>query len=273
MADAFCTNMEKQGLTPDKVVFLGTGTSQGIPVIACDCHVCTSTDRKDDRLRCSVLISHGGENYVIDAGPDFRQQMLRHKVLSLRAVVFTHEHKDHLSGLDDVRAFNFKENRDMDVYCSPQVIDALHREYHYVFAAEKYPGIPQLQIKEISKEPFDLIGFGKVVPVEVMHYKMPVLGFRFGDFAYITDAKTVSEEEREKLKGVKVLVVNALRREAHISHFNLEEALDFINLVQPEKAYLTHISHLFGTHEEILEMLPPNVEVAFDGLEIEFAKS
>jgi phosphoribosyl 1,2-cyclic phosphate phosphodiesterase len=158
----------------------------------------------------------------------------------------------------------------MDVYCSAQVKEALYREYHYVFATDKYPGVPQLQIKEITKEPFELVGTGTVIPVEVMHYKMPVLGFRFGDFAYITDANTVSNEEREKLKGVKILVVNALRREAHISHFNLEEALNFIDQVKPEKAFLTHISHLFGTHDEIHDWLPDNVEVAYDGLEIQF---
>lgn len=259
-------------MTPDKVVFLGTGTSQGIPVIACDCHVCSSEDPNDDRLRCSVLLTFGKKNYLIDAGPDFRQQMLRQKVQSLQAVLFTHEHKDHLAGLDDVRAFNFKENRDMDVYCTKAVKDALHREYHYVFSADKYPGVPQLQIKDITKEPFELPGSGMVVPVEVMHYKMPVLGFRFGDFAYITDAKTVSDEERKKLNGVKVLVVNALRKEQHISHFNLEEALAFIDLVQPEKAYLTHISHLFGTHEEINAILPDHVCVAYDGLELQFTK-
>ena len=249
---------------------LGSGTSQGIPVIACECHVCTSPDPKDNRLRCSVLLEIHGKNYVIDAGPDFRQQMLRSKVKSLEAVLFTHEHKDHMAGLDDVRAFNFIENRDMDIYCSKEVEVALRREYHYAFEEDKYPGIPQLNIITIENKPFELSGTIPVVPVQVMHYFMPVFGFRIGDFAYITDAKTVGPEEIEKLHGLKVLIVNALRKEPHISHFNLEEALDFIAKVKPERAYLTHISHLFGTHEEIENELPANVFAAFDGLKFEF---
>ncbi|WP_343747837.1 MBL fold metallo-hydrolase [Fluviicola sp.] len=252
------------------VTVLGSGTSQGIPVIACDCHVCTSPDPKDNRLRCSVLIEIGGRNLVIDAGPDFRQQMLRFKVKSLEAVLFTHEHKDHMAGLDDVRAFNFIDNRDMDIYCSTAVETALRREYHYAFSEEKYPGIPQLNLIHIENKPFRVSGDIPVTPVEVMHYFMPVFGFRIADFAYITDAKTVSSEEIAKLKGVKVLIVNALRKEPHISHFNLEEALDFIREVKPEKAYLTHISHLFGTHEEIEKELPPNVFAAYDGLKLNF---
>lgn len=249
---------------------LGSGTSQGVPVIACECHVCTSNKPEDNRLRCSVLLEIGGKNYVIDAGPDFRQQMLKFRVKSLEAVLFTHEHKDHMAGLDDVRAFNFIERRDMDIYCSKAVEIALRREYHYAFEEDKYPGIPQLNIINIENKPFQLSGTIPVVPVEVMHYFMPVLGFRIGDFAYITDAKTVAPTEIEKLKGVKVLIVNALRKEPHISHFNLEEALNFIDQVKPQEAYLTHISHLFGTHEEIERELPPNVFVAFDGLKFEF---
>ncbi|AEA42038.1 MBL fold metallo-hydrolase [Fluviicola taffensis] len=249
---------------------LGSGTSQGIPVIACDCHVCTSQKVEDNRLRCSVLLEIEGKNYVIDAGPDFRQQMLKFQVKNLEAVLFTHEHKDHMAGLDDVRAFNFKESRDMDIYCTKAVEEALRREYHYAFEEDKYPGIPQLNIITIENEPFRLSNTIPIVPVEVMHYFMPVLGFRIGDFAYITDAKTVSAKEIEKLKGVKVLIVNALRKEPHISHFNLEEALHFIQEVKPEKAYLTHISHLFGTHAEIESELPENVFAAYDGLKFDF---
>lgn len=249
---------------------LGSGTSQGIPVIACECHVCTSSKKEDDRLRCSVLLEIEGKNYVIDAGPDFRQQMLKFRVKSLEAVMFTHEHKDHIAGLDDVRAFNFIENRDMDIYCTKAVEMALRREYHYAFEEEKYPGIPQLNIITIENKLFHLSESIPVMPIEVMHYFMPVLGFRIGDFAYITDAKTVEAKEIEKLKGLKVLIVNALRREPHISHFNLEEALAFIDQVKPEKAYLTHISHLFGTHEEIESELPENVFAAYDGLKFEF---
>lgn len=252
------------------VTILGSGTSQGIPVIACECHVCTSDNIKDNRLRCSVLLEFEAKNFVIDAGPDFRQQMLKFKVKSLEGVLFTHEHKDHMAGLDDVRAFNFIERRDMDIYCSKAVEIALRREYHYAFEEEKYPGIPQLNLINIENKPFKLSGTIPVTPVEVMHYFMPVLGFRLGDFAYITDAKTVELKEIEKLKGLKVLIINALRREPHISHFNLEEALNFIEQVKPERAYLTHISHLFGTHEEIERELPPNVFAAFDGLKFEF---
>lgn len=252
------------------VTVLGSGTSQGIPVIACGCHVCTSQKKEDNRLRCSVLLEIGGRNFVIDAGPDFRQQMLKFQVKSLEAVLFTHEHKDHMAGLDDVRAFNFIEKRDMDIYCSKAVEVALRREYHYAFSDDKYPGIPQLNLINIENKPFKISGDIPVIPVEVMHYFMPVFGFRIGDFAYITDAKTVSPEEIEKLRGVKVLIVNALRKEPHISHFNLEEALDFIREINPEKAYLTHISHMFGTHEEIEKELPENVFAAYDGLKLVF---
>ena len=250
------------------ITVLGSGTSQGVPVIACNCNVCTSDESKDKRLRCSILISFNNENYVIDAGPDFRYQMLRENVQTLRAVLFTHEHKDHVSGLDDVRAFNFKEERDMEVYCSERVEVALRREFHYVFDENKYPGVPLIQLHTINKEKFILPGGLEVLPIEVMHYKMPVNAFRIKDFAYITDAKTISETEKEKLIGVKILIVNALRIPEHISHFNLEEALALINEIKPEKAYLTHISHLFGTHEEIQALCPPNVYPAYDGLKI-----
>ena len=251
-----------------QITVLGSGTSQGVPVIACNCKVCTSKDQKDKRLRCSILISYNGENFVVDAGPDFRYQMLRENVQTLRAVLFTHEHKDHISGLDDVRAFNFKEERDMEVYCSERVEVALRREFHYVFDEDRYPGVPLIQLHTINKEQFILPGKLEVQPIEVMHYKMPVLAFRVNDFAYITDAKTISEVEKEKLKGVKVLIVNALRLEEHISHFNLAEALELIKEINPEKAYLTHISHLFGTHDEIQALCPPNVYPAYDGLKI-----
>ncbi len=252
-----------------KVKLLGTGTSQGVPVIACDCRVCKSTDTRDNRLRCSVLLSIDDENYCIDSGPDFRQQMLREQVKTLSGVIFTHEHKDHVAGLDDVRAFNFKERRDMNVYCTSPVEKALRRDFHYAFAENKYPGVPSLKVIPIDTTPFEISNGTKITPIEVMHYKMPVLGFRIGEFTYITDAKTVSEEERLKIRGTEILVVNALRIEEHISHFNLEQALTFIKDIGPKKAYLTHISHLFGTHEEISEMLPPNVYAAYDGLTFE----
>jgi len=253
-----------------KITILGSGTSQGVPVIACACDVCVSTDSLDKRLRASILISDKDENFVIDTGPDFRQQMLRAHVKSLRAIIYTHEHKDHIAGMDDVRAFNYREERDMEIFCTERVENALKREFHYVFSNDKYPGIPTVQLNRIENKSFQLPDGPMLTPVEVMHYKMPVFGYRINDFTYITDAKTIAPAEIEKVKGTKILIVNALHRSAHISHFNLEEALAFIALIQPEKAYLTHISHLFGKHHEIEESLPENVFVAYDGLEIEF---
>lgn len=250
-----------------KVTFLGTGTSQGVPVIACGCHVCKSTDPKDNRLRSSILLTYDEKNYVIDTGPDFRQQMLRANVQELEAVLYTHEHKDHVAGMDDVRAFNFKQQRDMQMYCSEAVKEALHREFHYVFSSNRYPGVPLVNLHQMDGTPF-VLGTMPIVPIQVLHYKMPVFGYRIHDFTYITDAKTVSDEERAKIRGTKILVINCLRKEPHISHFNLEEALAFIEDTQPEVTYLTHISHLFGTHEEILKELPSHVLVAFDGLEL-----
>ena len=251
-----------------EITFLGTGTSQGIPVIACDCVVCQSADPRDNRTRSSILISVNGENYVVDTGPDFRVQMLRENVKSLRAVLFTHEHKDHVAGMDDVRAFNYKEKRDMEIFCSERVEEALMREFYYVFESIKYPGVPSVNVNRIENNAFMLPCGERIIPVEVMHYKMPVFGFRIKDFTYITDAKTVEDSEVEKVKGSRVLVVNALRKNEHISHFNLDEALDFIEKINPEMAYLTHISHLFDSHEEIERELPKNVRVAYDGLKI-----
>ncbi len=251
-----------------EITFLGTGTSQGIPVIACDCVVCQSADPRDNRTRSSILISVNGENYVVDTGPDFRAQMLRENVKSLRALLFTHEHKDHVAGMDDVRAFNYKEKRDMEIFCSERVEEALMREFYYVFESIKYPGVPSVNVNRIENNAFMLPCRERIIPVEVMHYKMPVLGFRIKDFTYITDAKTVDDSEVEKVKGSRVLVVNALRKNEHISHFNLDEALDFIEKINPEMAYLTHISHLFDSHEEIERELPKNVRVAYDGLKI-----
>lgn len=252
-----------------EITVLGSGTSQGVPVITCECDVCLSTDSKDNRLRSSILFRVGGENFVIDTGPDFRQQMLRENVKSLRGVLFTHEHKDHVAGLDDVRAFNYGEGRDMEVYCSEGVEFALKREFHYVFSGVPYPGIPSLHINPIENKKFHLTNGVEVTPIQVMHYKMPVFGFRIGDFTYITDAKTIAPEEMEKVKGSKVLIVNCLHRSQHISHFNLEEALAFIALVKPEKAYLTHISHLFGKQLDIEKDLPENVYLAYDGMYLE----
>ena len=252
-----------------KITILGSGTSQGVPVITCDCKVCQSNDPKDNRTRSSIMITDGEENHVIDTGPDFRQQMLREKVKTLSSVLLTHEHKDHIAGLDDVRAFNFREKRPMQVYCSTAVETALHREFHYVFSNDKYPGIPKIEINIIEDKDFKISETLNITPIHVMHYKMPVLGFRIKDFTYITDAKTISEEEKNKIKGSKILIVNCLHEMEHISHFNLTEALAFIDEIKPEKAYLIHISHYFGTHEEIKSKLPANVFPCWDGLNFE----
>ena len=249
-----------------KITILGSGTSSGVPVIACDCHVCQSTNSKDKRLRSSIMISQQGYNHVIDAGPDFRQQMLTNNVQSLSSIIFTHEHKDHIAGLDDVRAFNYKESKHMEIYCTANVETALRREFHYVFSDEKYPGLPLLNINRIDTDKFILPGGIVLQPIEFMHYKMPVKAFRVGEFTYVTDAKTITDEEKEKIKGTKVLIVNALHLKEHISHFNLSEALAFIREINPKTAYLTHISHMFGTHEEIEDMLPLNVFATYDGL-------
>ena len=253
-----------------KLTILGSGTSQGVPVIGCDCRVCSSSDKRDKRTRTSVLIHINGENHVIDTGPDFRTQMLRENIQSLKSVIFTHEHKDHIAGLDDIRPFNFKEKRSMNVYASDRVREALLREYHYIFADKKYPGVPNVNLSIIENEKFEIDTGIEIEPIEVLHYKLPVYGFRIGDITYITDAKTISEEEKEKIKGSNILIINALRREPHMSHFNLDEALAFIQEVDPKHAYLTHISHLFGTHTEIEKELPGNVHMAYDGLSLNF---
>ena len=251
-----------------KITFLGTGTSQGVPVISCTCAVCSSIDSKDNRLRCSVLINNEHGNLLIDTGPDFRQQMLREKVKDLNAVLYTHEHKDHIAGLDDIRAFNYFQKKYMDLYLSDHVEEALRREFAYVFADVKYPGIPLINLHRIDSKPFDLMGH-HIVPISVSHYLMPVFGFRFGDFCYVTDAKTIQSEEIDKIKGAKVVVFNALRKETHVSHLNLDEALEIIQYLKPERAYLTHLSHQMGLHEEVEKSLPKNVKLAYDGLKLE----
>jgi len=250
-----------------KVNFLGTGTSQGVPVIACHCDVCTSTDPRDNRLRTSILVESENTTLVIDTGPDFRQQMLRANVNKLDAVVFTHEHKDHVAGLDDVRAFNFSTGSSMDIYCTNRVGEALKREFHYVFSDNKYPGIPKLDLNIINNETFSVNDL-ELIPIEVIHYILPVMGFRIGDFTYITDAKTISEEEKQKIVGSKILVLNALRHHDHISHFTLEEAINMVKELEVEQAYFTHISHYLGQHEAVSKDLPKGIDLAYDGLTI-----
>lgn len=250
-----------------KITFLGTGTSQGIPLIACKCDVCTSSNPKDKRLRVSVLIETKGRTFVIDTGPDFRQQMLRENVSKLDGVIFTHEHMDHIAGLDDVKAFNFILKKHIDVYATSHVQKAIRRVYSYIFEGLNYPGIPKINMHTIDNNTFSIEGV-KFTPIEVMHYKLPVLGFRIGDFTYITDANSISEREKEKIKGSKVVVLNALRKEKHISHFTLDEAVKLLTGLNPEKAYLTHFSHQLGLHDKINEELPGFIELAYDGLQI-----
>lgn len=247
------------------ITFLGTGTSQGVPVVACDCPVCHSADQRDRRLRSSVLISSGGINFLIDAGPDFRQQMLTHQVHSLRAILLTHEHVDHVFGLDDIRAFNWVQQQPMEIYAEERVEVAIKRIFSYVFAWYKYPGIPQMSMIKIDNNPFRIEHL-EFIPVRAYHHKLPVYGFRMGGFAYMTDINSIETKEKRKLEGLDVLVVNALRKEEHISHYNLEGALGLIGELKPQRAYLTHISHQMGFYRDVSAELPPNVFLAYDGL-------
>ncbi len=250
-----------------KITFLGTGTSQGIPIIGSQHPVCLSDNPKDKRLRVSVLIEWEDYSFVIDCGPDFRQQMLRAHVSKIDGVVFTHEHADHTMGLDDIRPFFFRQG-DIDLYAHKRVFKALEKRFDYIFTTKtKYPGVPSVIQHEIKNEPF-ILGNIEVIPIDGLHHKLQVFGYRFKDFAYLTDMKTVPEEEVEKLENLEVLVINALREKPHISHFNLEEALGFIEKVKPKKAYLTHISHLLGFHNDVQQKLPDNVFLAYDNLKI-----
>ena len=250
-----------------KITFLGTGTSQGVPVIACDCNICLSTDPLDKRLRTSVLLETDETTIIIDAGPDFRQQMLREHVTKLDAILLTHEHKDHIAGLDDVRAFNYKSQDAIDIYSEERVQKVIKKEFSYVFSEYQYPGIPKMRLNPIPEHSFNIKNIS-IVPVRVFHYRLPVYGFRIGNFAYITDANYIPEESKEQLYGVKYLVVNALRKEKHISHFSLREAIDFIREISPKKAFITHISHQMGLHTEVSKELPPEIMLAFDGLSL-----
>jgi phosphoribosyl 1,2-cyclic phosphate phosphodiesterase len=248
------------------MTFLGTGTSQGIPVIGSSHPVCLSKNPKDKRLRVSVMVSWEDYNFVIDCGPDFRQQMLTHKVRRLDGILFTHEHADHTAGIDDIRPFFFRQG-DIPIYAHDRVVKSLQRRFDYIFADEnRYPGAPAVDVRRVEKNTPFVIGNLEAMAVEVLHNRLPVLGYRLGDFAYITDAKTVTEDQRMKLKGVKVLAVNALRKEPHHSHFNLEEALEFVKQVNPEVAYFTHISHHMGFHDEVEKELPDHVHLAYDNL-------
>ncbi|WP_316804496.1 MBL fold metallo-hydrolase [Pedobacter nototheniae] len=252
-----------------KVTFLGTGTSQGVPVITCKCEVCQSTDKRNNRLRTSVLVELGDKTMVIDSGPDFRYQLLRANVQDLDAVLFTHEHKDHIAGLDDIRPFNYLLHKVIDVYASERVQEALKREFQYIFAETKYHGLPQINLHKVVNGKDFKIGAHTIIPFEVLHYRLPITGYRINDFTYITDAKTLPDASIEAIKGTKILVLNALQKEPHISHFTLDEAVAFAKRVGAEMTYLTHISHNLGLHEEVEKDLPPNIRLAYDGLTVE----
>ena len=250
-----------------KITFLGTGTSQGVPLIGCRCEVCSSVDSKDKRLRSSVMIEVDGLKLVIDTGPDFRYQMLREKIDHIDAILFTHEHKDHVAGFDDIRGLNFVMQKPMEVYASREVEVALKRDFYYAFGESEYPGVPKLNLHSIDYNPFK-IGDVAIFPIKVMHHKMPVMAFRIKDFTYITDANYITEEEKEKIKGSKIIVLNALRKETHISHYTLEEAIALMKELSPEQAYFTHISHQLGKQEEVEKELPDFIRLAYDGLKI-----
>lgn len=258
---------ENSPVPPLTITFLGTGTSSGVPMISCSCAVCTSTHPKDKRLRSSILVRSAHTTLVVDSGPDFRYQMLRKEVKHLDAIIFTHPHKDHIAGLDDVRAYNFFSRKPMEVYANELTQQALKREFSYAFSDIKYPGLPEINLHTITLDPFRA-GDIPVIPIETWHHKMPVLGFRFGSFTYITDANRIEQPEKEKIKGSRILVLNTLRKQPHISHFTLQEAIDLVHELQIPQAYFTHISHQLGRHEDVTGELPEGINLAYDGLEI-----
>ena len=250
-----------------KITFLGTGTSQGVPVIACDCDVCISQNPKDKRLRSSVMIEIEGHVFVIDTGPDFRQQMLRERVTKLDAILYTHAHKDHVAGLDDIRSFNFRSKKAMDLFCSKDVLQALKNEFSYIFSGFKYPGVPKVNVSLINNSPF-VINKIKITPIKALHYKLPVFGFRINNFIYLTDISCISNEEKLKMFDADIIVLDCLRIEPHLSHLCLSQALELIKEFKPKSAYLIHISHLMGLHDLVSKELPKNVFLSYDGLQI-----
>ena len=261
-----------------KITFLGTGTSQGIPMIGCSCPVCKSNDSRDNRLRTSALIEYEGFRILIDCGPDFRQQMLRESITDIDAVILTHQHKDHTGGMDDIRAFNYFRKEAFPIYAEEYVQESLKMEYSYAFAEHKYPGVPEYKLHTIDEKTFTINKIFpdnstktiSITPIRVLHYKLPILGFRFGNMAYITDGSYIPESQFEKLNGIELLIINTVRKEKHISHFSLSEALEIIEKVAAPRNYLTHMSHQIGTHRQLEELLPENVAPAYDGLKLEF---
>ncbi len=247
------------------ITLLGTGTSSGVPLIGCTCAVCRSVDFRDKRLRSSIHIAVDGRSFVVDTGPDFRQQVLRLNLRQLDAVLFTHEHKDHTAGLDEVRAYNFQSGQDMPIYARPTVLAQLQREFAYIFADHKYPGVPRVRTVDIRNEPFTVLGV-RFVPIEVMHHRLPVFGFRTGDFTYLTDLNFISDTELEKVYGSRIVVLDALQRQPHLSHFTLDQAVALARRIGAEQTYFTHISHKLGLHREVENELPPGIRLGYDGL-------
>jgi phosphoribosyl 1,2-cyclic phosphate phosphodiesterase len=252
-----------------KITFLGTGTSQGIPAIGCDCEVCTSIDYRDQRLRSAIHIQTDDDlSIVIDCGPDFRQQMLRERIHKLDAIIYTHEHRDHVSGLDDIRPYNYLQKKPLQGYAHQRVVNQLKNDFSYAFSDYKYPGVPEMELNIIENKPFT-IGKTTFIPIEVMHHKLPVFGFRIGDFTYITDCNYISDEEFKKIEGSKIFVINGLQYEPHIAHFTFEESLAVVHKIKPEKAFFTHISHKLGKHASVEKKLPPWIRLGFDGMQLE----
>jgi phosphoribosyl 1,2-cyclic phosphate phosphodiesterase len=250
-----------------KITFLGTGTSSGVPLIGCRCDVCQSADERDKRLRVSIHIEIFGKSFVIDTGPDFRQQMLRANINHLDAVLFTHEHKDHTAGLDDIRAYNFLQHCEIPVFGRAQVLEQLKAEFAYIFTEHKYAGVPLIRLNEIKNEVFEIEGVA-IQPIEVMHYRLPVFGYRFNNFAYITDVNFISETELQKLTNLDVLVLGALQIPSHPSHFTLAEAIEVAQRIGAKQTYFTHISHKMGKHADVSKLLPNTIHLAYDGLQL-----
>lgn len=253
----------------NKIVFLGTGTSQGVPIIGCKCPVCLSSDPHDKRLRTSAYIEYQGLHLLIDAGPDFRQQILTNDISTIDAVLLTHQHKDHTGGLDDARAFNYTTQKGFEIYLEPHVAESIKREYSYAFEKERYPGVPEFILHHIDDKPFT-INSVEIIPIRAIHYKLPVLGYRFGPLAYLTDLNYISEESVERLKGIKTLVISCLRKEEHISHFSYDQVIELCGKINPVRVFFTHMSHRMGLHKDMMRELPAHIEPAYDGLSLTF---